>query len=147
MAVVRRLRCPSNRPTVTSPTPFMTPCEAHMWRGDLEAEAAQVGVEDGEGALALHLFPEGAPQRALVDGGMDGHGRSPDVFPWAPPVPREQRRRFRGENAVRAEGRGGGRRPPIGLLQNGKPPWGTRSEPANDDAPEHGFAFRATLRL
>ena len=31
----------------------------------------------------------------------------PCLFPWVPPVPREQRRRLRGENAARAAGRGG----------------------------------------
>ena len=48
---------------------------------DLEAEAAQVLVEDGESALVLQLFPEGAAQGALVDGGMDAHGRSPVSVP------------------------------------------------------------------
>ena len=32
MAVVRRLRWPSNRPTVVSPTPFMTPWEVQVCR-------------------------------------------------------------------------------------------------------------------
>ena len=42
---------------------------------DPEAELRQVDVIDGEAARSEFVFPEGTPQRALVDGRVDGHGR------------------------------------------------------------------------
>ena len=44
-------------------------------RENPEVELRQVDVIDGKAARTGFVFPEGAPQRALVDGRVDGHGR------------------------------------------------------------------------